>query len=260
MAKYRPYSRRVWRFRLASWIRRNRGMIAAATAGVAVLIAAETLVFTVVLTPTSFTWWLLGLFQATVVAIYLHALHAAFLAHDREAIWHLRGAWGEDNTRSELQRAKRKRLIWGWVDSIDLQAGDLDHLVVTRRAGLIAIDSKWRNEARDTLAMAQAAHRVQLRAEGLARKVLKTERGARHRRKTNPLRVTPVVVLWGAAQRDVPDQAQVNGIDFVSGRRFLVWLRALDGEPVDKSAARDVIQRLEQYRASVRNRAGATDR
>jgi hypothetical protein len=222
---------------------------------VVLLIAAETCLFTVILTPTAFTWWLLGLFQAAVIAIYLHMLHAAFLAHDREAIWHLRGAWGEDNTRSELQRAKRRRVIWGWVDSIDLQAGDLDHLVVTRRGGLVAIDSKWRNEVNDTAAMARAAHRVRLRAEGLARTVLKAEHGARHRGKTNPLRVIPVVVLWGTAQHQVPDRAHIDGIDFVSGRRLLTWLRTLEGEPVDKLSGRDVIQRLEEYRASVQSQA-----
>lgn len=260
MTKYQPYSRRVWRRLFGMWVRSNLGLIVGITAGVIVLIAAETVVFTVILTPNAFTWWLLGLFQATVVGLYLHMLHAAFLASDREAIWHLRGAWGEDNTRSELQRAKRKRLIWGWVDSIDLQAGDLDHLVVTRRGGLVAIDSKWRNDANDTVDMAQAAHRVRLRAEALARTVLKAERGARHRGDANPLRVVPVVVLWGRAQHHVPDRAQVNGIDFVSGRRLLGWLRTLEGEPVDKSAARDVIERLEDYRASLRDKASATAR
>lgn len=187
-------------------------------------------------------------------------LHAAFLANDREAIWHLRGAWGEDNTRSELQRARRKRLIWGWVDRIDLRAGDLDHLVVTRRGGLVAIDSKWRNEENDTVDMAQAAHRILLRPEALARTVLKAERSARHRGTANPLRVVPIVVLWGRAQHLVPGRAQVNGIDFVSGRRFLGWLRTLEGEPVDKSVARDVIERLEEYRGSVRDKANAIDR
>ncbi|NYD43233.1 hypothetical protein [Nocardioides panaciterrulae] len=220
------------------------------------LSAAETFLVTVLLTPTAFTWWLLGVFQATLVAAYLHILHSAFLATDREAIWHLRGAWGEDNTRSELQRAKRKGLIWGWVDSINLQAGDLDHLVVTRRGGLVAIDSKWRNQARDTVDMAQAARRVRTRAEGLAQSLLKAERGARHRAKENPLRVVPVVVLWGAAQHDVPEQARVEGIDFVAGRRLLAWLRTLDGEPVDKGAAADVIDRLEKYRASTREHSG----
>ena len=103
------------------------------------------------------------------MAAYLHALQSAFLASDGEAIWHLRGAWGEENTRSELQRARRKRLIWGWVDSISLRAGDLDHLVVTRHGGLVAVDSKWRNRASDTVDMARAADKARLRAEALAR-------------------------------------------------------------------------------------------
>ena len=249
MARYQPYSRRVWRTRLAAWARRNLRLVVAGTVLVIAMVAAETVLFTIILTPTPFTWWLLGLVQAAIVAIYLHILHSAFLAHDREAIWHLRGAWGEDNTRSELQRAKRKRLIWGWVDSINLQGGDLDHLVVTRRGGLVAIDSKWRNQAGDTLDMAQAARRVRIRAEGLARTLLAAERGARHRSRVNPLRVVPVVVLWGAVQPEVPDQARVDGIDFVAGRRLLAWLDTLDSEPVDKSAAADVIERLETYRA-----------
>jgi hypothetical protein len=235
-------------------------MIAGGAAIVLALIAAETVLCTVILTPSAFTWWLLGLFQATVVALYVHILHSAFLAHDREAIWHLRGAWGEDNTRSELQRAQRKRLIWGWVDSINLQGGDLDHLVVTRRGGLVAIDSKWRNQASDTIDMAQSARRVRIRAEGLAQSLLRTERGARHRAKSNPLRVVPVVVLWGAAQHQVPDQARVDGIDFVAGRRLLMWLDALDGEPVDKSAATDVLDRLRDYRESTRDMPDPTRR
>lgn len=39
-------------------------------------------------------WWLAGVLQASIVAGYLHLLHSTFLAHDSEAIWHVRGAWG----------------------------------------------------------------------------------------------------------------------------------------------------------------------
>jgi hypothetical protein len=250
MVKYHPYSRRVFRRRLVAWGKRNLKLIAALTSGLLVLIAAETVLLAVVLNPSAFTWWVLGVFHATMVAIYLHMMHTAFLAHDREAIVQLRGAWGEDNTRSELQRAKRKRVIWGWVDSINLQAGDLDHLVITRRGGLVAIDSKWRNQASDTIDMARAAHRARVRAEGLAQTLLQSERRARHRAKANPLGVAPVVVLWGAAQHDVPDNARVDGIDFVAGQRLGSWLAQLDGRPVDKPAAADIIDRLERYRAA----------
>lgn len=77
------------------------------TAGVVGLVSLVTLAFMAVVPSTAFTWWLLGVLQAILVGTYLHLLHAAFLAHGGEAIWHLRGAWGEENTRSELQRAKR---------------------------------------------------------------------------------------------------------------------------------------------------------
>jgi hypothetical protein len=196
-------------------------------------------------------WYVLGLLHAAIAAAFLFLLHSAFLAHDRSAILHVRGAWGEENTRSELARAKRKRLIWGWVDSVTLENGDIDHLVVTRAGGLVAIDSKWRNhtDAADREAMARAAHRVRLRAEGLVQTLLKRERG-NHRAKTNPAQVTPLLVLWGAAQHSVPDGAKVDGIDVVGGRRLIAWLKHRDDELIDERAARDVITRLEQFRAS----------
>lgn len=220
------------------------------TGGMVGLTALVTSIFVVTFPHTAFMWWVLGALQAALVATYLHLVHSAFLAFDGEAIRQVRGAWGEENTRSELQRARRKGLIWGWVDSITLQAGDLDHLVVTRNGGLVAVDSKWRNQATDTIEMAGAAKKARLRAEGLANSLLKGERGASHRTKISPLRVTPVIVLWGAAQHGVPDGARVDEIEFVAGRRFLDWLANLEGQQIEEAAAADVLQRLETYRAA----------
>jgi len=250
VTKYKPYSRREFRRRFATWAQRNVWLIAGLTAGLVVLLGFETFVIVVIGTPGPFSWWLLGAGQAGMVAVYLHLLHNAFLANDREAIWHLRGAWGEDNTRSELQIAKRRRLIWGWVDSITLQNGDIDHLVITRQGGLVAIDTKWRTEAHDVIDMAKAAQQAKSRAEALARTLLTRERGARHRSKDNPLSVTPVVVLWGAAQHTLPEGAQAEGIDFIPGRSLRSWLATLDKEPVSKAAAADLIRRLEHFRAT----------
>lgn len=56
MTKYQPYSRRVWRRLFGTWVRSNLGLIVGITTGVIVLIAAETVVFTVILTPNAFTW------------------------------------------------------------------------------------------------------------------------------------------------------------------------------------------------------------
>lgn len=251
MSKFEPYSRRELRRRRMSWLRRNVVVVTVVVVGIALMLTIATaVVMTTVASP--FRWYLLGAIHVGLVATALHLLHSAFLAHDREAIWHIRGAWGEDNTRSELQRAKRRRLVWGWVDSINLQAGDLDHVVVTRRGGLVAIDSKWRNQVTsgDTAAMARAALRAKSRAEGLARTLLKSERGARHRARIQPVTVIPVVVLWGAAQQTVPDGAVIEGVRFLAGRQLVPWLRRLEGDAITKDAARDVLERLRNYRAT----------
>jgi cytochrome b subunit of formate dehydrogenase len=154
MQKTQPYSRREFRRRLRGWLRKNLKLIAVLTIGLIVLIATITGLVLAIGPASPFTGWSLGALQMGMVAAYAHVLHTGFLAHDTDAIRHVRGAWGEDNTRSELQRAKRKKLIWGWVDSLDLWYGDIDHLVVTRRGGLVAIDSKWRNKISDTADMA----------------------------------------------------------------------------------------------------------
>ncbi|GAA3650920.1 hypothetical protein GCM10022237_08340 [Nocardioides ginsengisoli] len=196
--------------------------------------------------------YLLGALHVGLVATFLHVLNAAFLAHDQEAIRHLRGSWGEDNTRSELQRGKRRRLLWGWVDSIELQAGDIDHLVVTREGGLVMIDSKWRNQV-DTAnvqAMAASAQRARRRAEGVARSLLSAERTHRHRARLQSVNVTPAVVVWGAARTGVPDDTVVDGVHFIDGRRLLTWIATLDGHSVPRDAARDILARLGEFRAT----------
>ena len=249
MARFEPYSRRVLRRRRAAWMRRNAVVVTVVTIGIAAILGFATLIIIATMTG-ALRWYLLGVVHAGLTATGLHLVHSAFLANDREALWHLRGAWGEDNTRSELQRAKRRRLIWGWVDSISLQAGDLDHVVITRRGGLVAVDSKWRNQitASDTTDMARAARKAKARAEGLARTILRSERGARHRATIQPLTVTPVVIIWGAAQHTVPDDAVVDGVRFVAGRKLIPWLRELSGDTVPRDAAQDALLRLESYR------------
>lgn len=248
MAKFSPYPRREYGRIFRAWARRNLKALALVGVGVIVLLAIETGLIVVFVPASSFRWWLLGALQAAIVAVGLHLTNAAFLAHEREAIWQLRGAWGEEATRDELRRAKRKRVVWGWVDSISLQAGDLDHLVLTCNGGFVAIDSKWRSDGRDTVAMAQSANRAKLRAEAVTRTLLKSERGG-HRAKAHTAEVKPVVVIWGPAQHKVPDNFEVDGIEFVGGRRLLAWLQNLSGEPVDKLAANDALERLKTFRS-----------
>jgi hypothetical protein len=252
MTRYRPYSRRVFRGRFAAWAKTNAKLIAGLTFGLAAIAAIVTTIIVTTGASSDFSWYVLGAFHAILFCAYLHLMHLAYLTHDRAAMGHLRGALGEENTRSELQRAKRRRLVWGWVDSIGLQIGDLDHLVVTRHGGLLAIDSKWRSTVtRDDLAeIARTARRMQLRAEGLVQSLWKAERGSRHRARTNPLSVRPVVVLWGPAQHEVPDHAVVDGVQFIAGIKLLDWLKQLEGDAVSKQAGRHAIELLTAYRAA----------
>lgn len=251
MPQHPSYSRRELRQRRKAWLRGNVSTVLVLTFGAIVSLVFITCLLLLTMPSDRFTWWFLGAIQMGVVAAYLSLLHSGFLLFNSDAMWHVRGATGEDNTRSELRRAKRKRHVWGWVDSVPLQFGDIDHLVVTRRGGLVAIDSKWRNSVHDKDEMARAAQKVRLRAEALTRDFLKADVRGRRRAKINPLRVTSIVVLWGAGQHEVPDGDEVDGIVFLPGRQLVPWLAQLGGESVDKAAAKDVVDNLERRRAQV---------
>lgn len=194
--------------------------------------------------------------HTAVLGALVWLLFSMFLAADGTAIHHLRGAWGEESTRDQLRRAKRKGSIWGWVDSVGLQAGDIDHLVVTRAGGILAIDSKWRNRAdhRDRDSMVRSARKVALRSNALMQTLTRRERGA-HRADETPVTVTPVVVLWGAVQEGLPNDAHVEGIPFVAGGELVNWLAAQSGQSVDEDAAHDLIDLVEKFRESARVRS-----
>lgn len=232
-------------------MRRNAKIVALVGAGTIALGAFACVLLLTVSVPAQL--YVLGVTHAILLAAGLHLLNSAFLAHDQQAVWQMRGAWGEDNTRSELQRAKRKRLIWGWVDSVELQAGDIDHIVVTRRGGVVVIDSKWRNQVtkEHVQAMAGSSRKAALRAEGVLRSVLKRENGAGHRTNAKRVTVTAAVVLWGAARTGVPGNANVDGVRFLDGRQLLGWLAKLDGHEVPREAAHDVLRLLDAYRSKV---------
>lgn len=251
MAKHRPYSRRVLRQLRREWLRRNRRLVVTSCLVVGALLvstAAWPLAFAV---DSRLAWYVVGLTHAALLALCVHGFHTGFLLTDPDGIRHLRGAYGEENTTDVLKTAKRRRLIWCWVDSIDLDRGDIDHVVVTRRGGVLAIDSKWRNQttANDTQEMAAAATKVRRRAEAVTQSLLKSDRGARHRARVGSVRVRPVVVIWGAEQHRLPGGvAQVEGIDFVAGRHLRIWLRQLDGDVVSEEAAAQLGARLLDFR------------
>jgi hypothetical protein len=126
---------------------------------------------------------------------------------------------------------------------------------VTRRAGLVAIDSKWRNSTTDgdLAEMATSARKAQLRLQGIMQGVIRDERG-RHRDGGRHVQVTPLVVVWGAQGRHVPHDYSLDGVRFVAGTDLVRWLKSAVGDEVDRERARVVLDGVEQFREQVWDR------
>jgi hypothetical protein len=113
-----------------------------------------------------------------------------------------------------------------------------------RDGRLVAIDSKWHTTdptpqvlRRDAAKAASSARRASLvlRSLGL------------------PRDVEPLIVLWGnRGPSDVPEDASIDGVQFVAGRRLLTWLRRDDNARVRRQDARALLKQLEGFRERVR--------
>ncbi|MFL6108977.1 MAG: hypothetical protein ACJ72L_18610 [Marmoricola sp.] len=215
------------------------------------IIAVEAVLLLAVGHPGPFQWFFLGAISVLLVGALVAGLGIGFLVSDPIAIHQIRGAWGEENTRGELRRARRRGHIWGWVDSVTLAVGDIDHLVVTRHGGLVAIDSKWRSRVnaagRDS--MIEDAGASRRRAEGVVRTVLSRERSGRRADGTS-LRVRPAVALWGSSQSSLPDAVRLEDVEFVRGRDLVQWLATLEGDAVDQGPAEELLASLKKYRSA----------
>lgn len=246
MAKYRPYSRRVLRERLRAWLKRYANVVIACSAAAVVLIAVECGLLIGIRRPGPLQWFLLGAISASIIAAIVAAFGAMFLITDEEAVRQIRGAWGEENTREILQKASN---IWGWVDSLTVEGGDVDHIVISRKGGIVAIDSKWRTrvDAQGRDVMVRQALVARRRTEAVVRTVLNRRRRGR-RADGTAFRVRTAVVIWGSAQATLPSNVVLDDVEFVPGHDFRAWLNDLDGDPVDQGPAEDLLASLERYR------------
>ena len=181
----------------------------------------------------------LGVFHMIIIGAFFYIVRMQFFAFDATAIHQLRGTYGENNTRDELKMAKRTGLIWGWVDSVTVESGDVDHLVVTKQGGLVAIDSKWRFDLKDieqsALAAKGAARRARLVLQSLD--YARRDHSSAHRADESTLRVRPVVALWGASQKKIGDIQMIDETPFVPGLRLREWLGSLGDDPIDETSA-----------------------
>lgn len=232
--KPRSYSRRKYREQQREFLRTND----------AVLAAAATLVLLLcVVAWALLDGYVLGLLQGLVVAIFGGLIVTLFHAKTG-SIWQLMGAWGEENTHDELASAQRRGRIWGWVDNIEVQAGDIDHLVLMRDGRIVALDSKWHATDLTTQVLQQDARK----ATAAARQASLILRSL-----NQPRAVTPVVVLWGKTSPSaVPEDANVDGVDFVAGRGLTQWLERNDGADVREADAEVVLTALQEFKSRVR--------
>lgn len=187
--------------------------------------------------------YLLGLLQGFFIGTLPLVIGMSFLLVSG-VTFQLSGAWGEDNTRDELRKAQRRGHIFGWVDNVEVQGGDVDHLVVGP-SGLFALDSKWHSHGIDTATVdrdVQRARAAARRAESVLRSL------------QTWVPVTPVVVVWGGDQHMVTGTKTKKGVPFVAGRELAAWLR--DQNPgrsaVDSQHAKVVIRALNGFKDRVR--------
>lgn len=250
-------SRRRASARRRKWLGRNGARLAAVGAGTIVVLVVFTIWVLWLDLDDAMTYYLLGAVHAGAVAVLIGGIHTVYLLHDGEGAHQLRGAWGEENTRDELRKARRRGHIWDAAHDVRLEVGDLDHVVATRRGGIVVLDSKWRSIVSDGAAveLAERARRVRTRAEALVDTHLPRQRG---RRMAQRAKVRPAVVVWGAMASHLPPDFSHDGVDVIPGNQLCDWLAGLDGTPVERDVAEEFLAEVRRFSAEVAARAAAS--
>lgn len=256
MGDPKPYSRVQSSARMRSWLRERRTMLVQGVAALVAVIVLNAFVLSLTL-PESIRWTIVGAMIGAAIVGVCWVMHLSFVIHDRAAVYEIRGAWGEDFTRDVLRRALRRRQVWGVVNGLVTQSGDIDHIVVSRRGGLVVIDSKFytalTSAQREALIEAGRGHRRSMK--GLARTVV--PRGYGRHRGQEHIPVTTAIVLWGPARHDVPEPQVVDGVHLMSGDDLYAWLKTLTGEPIPKSFGRELTAELRDWAERQRERTAA---
>lgn len=227
------YPRRQVRRALRSYLRHNWiGLTTVALIWVVGLVALA----------WGFDGYALGLAQGAFAAALVPIVLTSFLLVSGSA-FQLSGAWGEDNTRDILKTAKRKRHIHGWIDNLEVQGGDVDHLVITS-TGVYALDSKWHSHGITPQVIAHDAEKARAsarRAGNILRSI------------SQPMTVTPVVVMWGG-NRDWARGGKVDeGVRFVCGPELKSWLTVSpETVRIDDRQAREILGELAAFKQRVR--------
>jgi len=145
---------------------------------------------------------------------------------------------GQDQTRSVLRAARRRRTLLGWVGDVPTGAGSTFDLVLTT-AGPVAVDSVRCDGVLDSAHVELLAARARDAARE-AESVLGATGCF--------LAVTPVVVVWGGDAYAVPSGGgEQHDVLFLRGRELRPWLRQEQARAERRVApddARDLVVRL----------------
>jgi hypothetical protein len=155
----------------------------------------------------------------------------------------VRGPKGEQGIADLLRSARKEHQVWGWVDDVEVQGDRVDHLVVTREGGVVAIDSCWSSDELTPELLAADAHRALLAARRAAQVLVTRDRVPA---------VRPLLVYWGSIQADVKKLPVRNleGVELLAGRELRAWLRRQNGRPVERGDARAILKGLRGHRRS----------
>lgn len=234
------YARRRFRAQRWAYLKANRRDL------VQVVVVV---IFVIALTSLYGNWnpYVKGFFHASLVWLLLGLVSFAFLM-GTGSFHQLAGAWGEDNTREQLEEAHKSGHVLADVSSIELGAFDIDHLVFTP-GGVLALESKWhfRRVPDQTIQEDVAQAKESARKAAL---VLKSEDIKR------PHDVVPVVVLWGGGRRAFPSEGRtVDGVFVVPGDALPAWLASRPRGLFGPDYALETAERVQAFADSRERRA-----
>lgn len=180
-----------------------------------------------------------GFEQGAMAVAFISAVLLLYLMTSG-AIYELGGAWGEDNTKSELKTARKRGLFWGAVHNIEVAGIDIDHLVLAPQ-GAFAIDSKWHFGELQHWALDRDVRRARAGAQKAASVLRSTHVRA-------PMDVVPLVVVWGRGQRELPDEGlNHDGVGVVAGADLMKWLESVQHGPLPKGQSMSVLGALGKF-------------
>ena len=242
----KSYPRAQLRAELRSWSRRRRRgllFLFGMWFSVAVVFVVLAMLLDRPVVTVTYAVVIVGLAIAYVALALL-----SFLVSHPQAMRLLRGSWGEDLTRTELTRLRRRRVSWGHVDSLAVDGGDVDHLVVLRRGGIVAIDSKWRSAWSEQICadVVLRAGKSARRARGLVATQISTSSG-RHRGQVDRGEVVALAVVWGPAQEEILEDLCIDGVHVVPGRRLRSWLSARRDDVLPKEVGAGLVEALGRW-------------